>query len=65
MMVITWKMFSLGVMVGIAVLFVPSVMKGEPGISSKNIAIILGVLTFYSVLFLWRYWRNNNNNLFK
>ncbi|WP_098442641.1 hypothetical protein [Bacillus sp. es.036] len=64
-MVITWKMFSFGVMVGIAVLFVLSVMKDEPVISSKNIAIILGVLTFYSVFFLWRYWCNNNNNLFK
>lgn len=52
MMVITWKEFILGVMVGIAVLIVLSVMKSEPVFSSKNIAIILGVLTFYSVLFL-------------
>jgi multisubunit Na+/H+ antiporter MnhE subunit len=64
-MVITWKKFIFGVMVGIAVLIFLSVMKGEPVFSSKNIAIILGVLTFYIVLFLWRYWRNNNHHLFK
>ncbi|MYL65081.1 hypothetical protein GLW07_17115 [Bacillus hwajinpoensis] len=52
MMVITWRKFSFGDMAEIVVLFVLSVMKGEPVFSSENIAIVHGMLTFYSLLFL-------------
>ncbi|MCA0993746.1 hypothetical protein [Pseudalkalibacillus hwajinpoensis] len=54
----TWKELFIGLLTGIAVLFGLSIVKDESLASSKNLAIIIGFLTFYTSLFLLRYWRN-------
>ncbi|WP_273852018.1 hypothetical protein [Guptibacillus spartinae] len=53
--------FIIVIIVGTAVLFLLSVKDGQPLFSSKNFSMILGILTFYATLYLWKFWRRRNN----